>query len=134
MRSISLYVHVPFCRRRCPYCTFYHVPLGDEARERSLVEALVHEFEFAVKEISEPFSVPTVYIGGGTPSAIGFGSLQEILDGVVPRLDSSGAEITMEMNPEDVEKHLAALQSRGLVVSEEQDGTRFYRAPRSDAA
>jgi oxygen-independent coproporphyrinogen-3 oxidase len=108
MRSISLYVHVPFCRRRCPYCTFYHVPLGDGIRERSLVDALVNEFEFVARGIGGPFWVPTVYVGGGTPSVIGFEALRRILDPVLPRLDPAGAEITVEMNPEDVDESVLA--------------------------
>ena len=104
MRPVSLYVHVPFCRRRCPYCTFYHVPLGDRYRESSLVDSLVREFESAASGIGEPFVVPTVYIGGGTPTTIGFDALRRILGAVASRLDPGGAEITVEMNPEDVDE------------------------------
>ena len=49
MRELSLYIHVPFCTRRCSYCSFYHVPSESE-RERSFVDALVSEILLAVVE------------------------------------------------------------------------------------
>ncbi len=102
MRAVSLYIHIPFCKRRCPYCTFYHVPHTNEY-EDAFIGALVAELERAAREIDEPFYAPTVFLGGGTPSTLGPQSLARIFDAIAPYLQGDReAEITLEMNPEDV--------------------------------
>lgn len=113
MRSISLYVHVPFCRRRCSYCTFYHVPhIADF--EALFVDALLTEFEAAVREIDSAFRFPTVFFGGGTPSVLNPESLDRIFNAMRPYL-KHGAEITFETNPEDVTPALLnELKARGV--------------------
>ncbi|UCH83650.1 MAG: radical SAM family heme chaperone HemW [Candidatus Latescibacterota bacterium] len=106
MRPVSLYVHVPFCRRRCQYCTFYHVPTTDPRLEAAFLRALAAEYEQAEDEIGEAFFFPTVFIGGGTPSVLDRRSIEEIIDLIAPRIASDGAELTIEVNPEDVNEVL----------------------------
>ena len=110
MKPVSLYVHIPFCKLRCSYCTFYHVPHSREY-EHPLVEALVAELECAARDISEPFVAPTVFVGGGTPSTLSSASLGRIFDTIAPYLCGT-SEITLEVNPEDVTVELAAYLGR----------------------
>jgi oxygen-independent coproporphyrinogen-3 oxidase len=115
MRDLSLYVHIPFCMRRCSYCTFYHVPHIDDY-ETAFVGGLIRELASAAEEIGEPFRCPTVFFGGGTPSVLRSESLDEIFDAISPFLsDADNAEITLEANPEDVtDGLLRGLRGRGV--------------------
>ncbi len=114
-RRISLYVHVPFCRRRCPYCTFYHVSIAGENVRRVFVDAVLEELEASLAEIGEPFSIPTVFFGGGTPSVVGIAGLSRILERVRPMLSHPDVETTIELNPEDVDGSLLdGLESLGI--------------------
>lgn len=105
MREISLYVHVPFCRRRCPYCTFYHV-VPDRAEPEAFADALCREFDTAAAEIGGRFSVPTIYVGGGTPTIAGTRVLKRVLERAVPGGVAPDCEATIEVNPEDVDERL----------------------------
>jgi oxygen-independent coproporphyrinogen-3 oxidase len=142
MREISLYVHVPFCKRRCSYCTFYHVP-HLETYESVLVDALVREFGAAAKEIGEPFRCPTVFFGGGTPSVLNEQSLDRVFAAIEPYLPGNAScEVTFETNPEDVTPDLLTnLRARGAnrlslgIQSMGADGLRILKrcAPRTNA-
>lgn len=95
--SIGVYVHIPFCRRKCPYCDFYSLPLEEE-RANAYVEAVLR----AVR--SHPFgerTADTLYFGGGTPSILGEKRLERLVSACVDafRMDPASAEITMEANP-----------------------------------
>ena len=114
----SAYVHIPFCHRRCFYCDFPVVPLGDRAdgtTSRSVAEYLRWlEEEIGSSPPGPPLS--TVYIGGGTPSLLGAAQvawLLALLDnqfGLAP-----GAEITMELDPEDIcAERLAGYHAAGV--------------------
>ena len=82
--------------------------------EHAFVEALVAELECAAREINEPFVAPTVFVGGGTPSALSLASLGRIFDAITPYL-SGAPEITLEVNPEDVTPKLVdALKRLGV--------------------
>lgn len=111
MKAVSLYIHVPFCKRRCAYCTFYHVPYVDRFEER-FVESLVAEFRAAVGDAGGDLRLPTVFVGGGTPSVLSPSSLERIFEVVAPCI-AADAEVTVEANPEDVDDavldHLASL-------------------------
>lgn len=101
----GLYVHVPLCHAKCRYCGFYSLPRCGV--EHALVNCLLNEW----RHRSRP--VRTVYVGGGTPSALGCAELSRLLDGL-PR----GEEVTVEVNPEDVSPALAeVLATRATRVS-----------------
>ncbi|HEX6313290.1 MAG TPA: radical SAM family heme chaperone HemW [Gemmatimonadaceae bacterium] len=101
-----VYVHVPFCARRCSYCDFAiavrrTVPIDE------YLDALEREIRLRVGEAS--FQVDTMYLGGGTPSRLGPQGITRLLDLV--RLHFApvkGAEITIEANPEDVDPNTAS--------------------------
>jgi oxygen-independent coproporphyrinogen-3 oxidase len=115
MRVLSLYIHIPFCTRRCPYCSFYHVGRSELA-EDAFIDALVDELSLACADLGGDVGFETVFVGGGTPSAIGEGRLARIFDALERHLDGAvTAEVTCELNPEDVTPGLLELlRSRGV--------------------
>ncbi len=107
-----IYVHVPFCHRKCTYCAFYSTP---SARLReAYVDAVLHELELRKREIANP--VRTIYFGGGTPSLLGLDQLQRMADALGHAVDlGSLEEATMECNPEDLTPDfLAGIRRQGL--------------------
>lgn len=95
----GLYVHVPFCKSKCPYCDFYSGPFLNKAD--AYLEAVVGELALRRDELTEP--VTTVYVGGGTPSLLTHGQLSRLIDGLRGGIDlSEVGEMTIEANPEDV--------------------------------
>ena len=113
MRDLSLYLHVPFCIRRCSYCTFYHLPHSDND-ESVFVDSLVEELDAAAVGIGEPFRFSTVFFGGGTPSVLSDRSFARLFEVLSPRV-APDAEITVETNPEDLTSdQLAMLRARGV--------------------
>lgn len=92
---ISLYIHIPFCVKKCDYCAFYSISSTEKVYEE-YTNALIHQINtFKFYE-----NVKTIYFGGGTPSVIGSNRLNRILDALKNRFDLSGCEeITLEVNP-----------------------------------
>ncbi|MDM7915639.1 MAG: radical SAM protein, partial [Candidatus Eisenbacteria bacterium] len=101
----GLYVHVPFCRRRCGYCDFY-VEIRDDAIRARTVEAILEEAERRAG--SWPHGCfDSVFLGGGTPSLLGPERLERLLRGLRERLPiGADAEWTMEANPESANAEL----------------------------
>ena len=102
-----IYVHIPFCARICPYCAFYK-DLLDRSQTQRFCEAVLCELE---ERISVFFVVPkTIYLGGGTPTALSTSQLEFLLGGFHERFDLSAmAEWTVEANPGSVSARKAAL-------------------------
>jgi len=100
---LSLYIHIPWCVRKCPYCDFNsHEGRGD-LPEREYVAALMRDLEMALPQIWGR-KVYTVFLGGGTPSLLSGESIAEIVRNVRMLLPLDlGAEITLEANPGTVE-------------------------------
>jgi putative oxygen-independent coproporphyrinogen III oxidase len=96
MTDFGVYVHVPFCRHRCDYCAFATFTDRDHLMVR-YVEAVRAEVRREIETGMK--SADTVFFGGGTPSRLAPELLMSILD-VIPR--TSGAEVTVECNPDDV--------------------------------
>ena len=100
---LSLYIHVPWCVRKCPYCDFNSHEARGEIPEREYVEALIRDLEMALPLIWGR-KVYTVFFGGGTPSLLSGDAVFEILRQVRTLLPlSHDAEITLEANPGTVE-------------------------------
>lgn len=96
---LSLYIHIPWCVRKCPYCDFNsHEPAGD-APERRYIDALISDLDHAIPKIWGR-RVYSIFFGGGTPSLFSAQGIDEILAAVRARvvLDTQ-AEITLEANP-----------------------------------
>ena len=97
-KHLGLYLHIPFCRRKCLYCDFLSAPAGEETVE-NYVEALCRQ----IREEAEAFAgheVRTVFLGGGTPSVLTAEQMDRVLSAVRARYAlSDGAEVTAECNP-----------------------------------
>lgn len=91
----GLYVHIPFCVKKCRYCDFYSLPARLDSLE-SFIPAVMHEScRYA------GLSFQTLYFGGGTPSLLGARHLKDLVDGIKKSLDFSELiESTIEVNPE----------------------------------
>ena len=100
---LGLYVHVPFCAKRCGYCSFNTAPLEEGAMARYL-EALHREINLlGALPWAARVRLATVFVGGGTPSLLAAEDLAAALDGIRARFDvGADAEITVECNPESV--------------------------------
>ncbi|MBU9855203.1 radical SAM family heme chaperone HemW [Rahnella bonaserana] len=100
---LSLYIHIPWCVQKCPYCDFNSHALKGEVPHDDYVAHLLADLDADLHLVGER-SVGTIFIGGGTPSLLSSEAMQKLLDGVRARLPlDTHAEITMEANPGTVE-------------------------------
>ena len=96
---LSLYIHFPWCVRKCPYCDFNSHALRGDEDERAYIDALLRDLDFEISLISTR-PIQSLFIGGGTPSLISAGGVSRLLEGVAARLTlPRSAEITLEANP-----------------------------------
>ena len=101
-----LYVHIPFCPKVCPYCSFYK-EASDRNKTQGFLDAVLLELEAFGAEKVRP---STIFFGGGTPSALSPRQLSYLLGGLRERLDLSDLqEWTLEMNPATVSQEKAEL-------------------------
>src|SRR5512146_157736 len=112
---LSLYIHIPWCVRKCPYCDFNSHEARGEILETEYVAALVRDIELALPQIWGR-KVYTVFFGGGTPSLLSGAAVAEILRQVRMLLPLDlNAEITLEANPGTVEAdRFAAYREAGV--------------------
>ena len=93
----SLYLHIPFCERRCEYCDF--VSMAGREREAEYMAALVAEVRELARRVGG-LELDTVFVGGGTPSFVDPGRLGDLLDSVrAGFVLTPGCEVTLEANP-----------------------------------
>ena len=94
MKTIGLYIHIPFCTAKCPYCDFYSIKSDSNTLDKytaSLIER--------INSYKSQFIADTVYIGGGTPSILGTKRLSDILKSVKYSFGTNSLETTIEVNP-----------------------------------
>ena len=100
---LSLYIHLPWCVRKCPYCDFNSHALRGDIAETSYVDALLRDLDVDAPLV-EGRTVETIFFGGGTPSLFSPAAIARLLDGVRQRVVlADDAEITLEANPGTVE-------------------------------
>ena len=98
MKNLELYVHIPFCFKKCAYCDFLSFSC-DEKVQIAYADALMREIEFYGSQMKDYF-VTTIFVGGGTPTWLNEDKMVEILDTIYTYFNVSGdAEISMECNP-----------------------------------
>ncbi len=111
----GIYIHIPFCRKKCGYCDFYSVTNLNILKK--FIENLKKEIDI-YKDIYRNISFDTIYFGGGTPSILGEKELEEILNKFSKNFSiAKKSEITIEVNPEDIiekNNYIKALKSLGI--------------------
>ena len=109
----GIYVHIPFCRKKCIYCDFYSI--GTRGLEDQYVNVLVDECAMRSNELGGN-DVATLYIGGGTPSLLSPSQLDHLTSGIGRNVDLSKVEeFTIEVNPDDVTcEYISQLREIGV--------------------
>ncbi|MCJ8297424.1 MAG: radical SAM family heme chaperone HemW [Pseudomonadales bacterium] len=112
---LALYIHIPWCIRKCPYCDFNSHAVRGEIPEQQYVKALLADLN-AEKNAAQGREISSIFIGGGTPSLFSAGAIAEILNGaqqIIPF--ASDIEITMEANPGTFERErFAGFKAAGV--------------------
>ncbi len=113
--ELGLYIHIPWCVRKCPYCDFNSHAVHDELPETEYIKALIADLEQDLPRIWGRV-VKTIYIGGGTPSLFSPQSIETLLSDLRARLSiDPDAEITLEANPGTVEyQKFAEFKAAGI--------------------
>ena len=112
---LALYVHIPWCIRKCPYCDFNSHAATPELPEHAYVAALLADLDVDLVHVhGRPLE--SIFFGGGTPSLFSASALQTLLDGIEQRIRfSAQIEITLEANPGTFEQHkFAAYRALGI--------------------
>lgn len=105
---MHIYIHIPFCKQKCSYCDFVSGAYSQNTQDQ-YTAALIEE----INEMIQPSMIPnikTIYIGGGTPSALSLENLEHLFQALAQKMDLSAlAEFTVEGNPESVSPEFANL-------------------------
>ena len=114
MRSLELYIHIPFCVKKCRYCDFLSAPATPEARQE-YVMGLCQKIR-SYYDLAGMYHVSSIFIGGGTPSILETQQMRSIFDAIRATFPiDSDAEITVEVNPGTVDKlKLMAYRNVGI--------------------
>ncbi len=100
---LGLYVHIPWCVQKCPYCDFNSHARSEKMPAKDYVEALLQDLNSQINSIAGR-TVDTIFVGGGTPSLFAAEAIASLLDGISGMVSvAPDAEVTMEANPGTVE-------------------------------
>ena len=108
LKEISVYIHLPFCERKCLYCAFTSFVSSDDV-QKEYVKHLIKEIE----NFKDGYKAKTIYFGGGTPSVLRLDLLGKIFDALKNKFEiEKDAEITMEVNPNSVDEEKLGFYKR----------------------
>jgi oxygen-independent coproporphyrinogen-3 oxidase len=108
--TVSLYIHIPFCIRKCDYCDFYSEPMPNLGVQELLVKNILLQTEYMLEQTGRP-DIVSLYIGGGTPSVLDITQMDILLAGIFRHTGAALGEATVEVNPETVSADLIYLFS-----------------------
>lgn len=109
---LGIYIHVPFCKSKCPYCDFYSVPFSEDIIEKYVKSVCNELFKYSLKTDK---IVDTIYFGGGTPSLLSTKHIFKILENIQKNFRVSNPEITMEINPADCDiQYFSEIKNMGV--------------------
>jgi putative oxygen-independent coproporphyrinogen III oxidase len=104
VKGLALYVHLPWCVRKCPYCDFNSHQLKSARPDRAYLDALIRDFEAELPLVASR-RIDTVFFGGGTPSLFSPEDFSSLLHAMRQRIEfAADAEITLEANPGTIER------------------------------
>lgn len=111
-KSIGIYIHVPFCAKKCPYCDFYSTSYKKNTAD-SYIDAVIRNIN---AYSNKGLKVDTIYFGGGTPSLLSGNKYRQVIDEINGNFDySSDCEVTIEVNPSTVnEQKLCEYSEAGI--------------------
>ena len=114
MKDLEIYIHIPFCVKKCAYCDFLSGPSDEKSRE-AYVNLLCDEIAVCTGKIEE-YQVSTVFLGGGTPSVLNGEQIERIMQSLRQMFHfRQDAEITLEANPGTVsEEKLLSYRRAGI--------------------
>ena len=99
MKKLGIYVHVPFCRKKCGYCDFYSVRWSEEIENR-YIKSIIKEIKSYKEILNQEYMVDTIYFGGGTPSILEPDNIRNIIDVINEEFEiDKSSEVSMEANP-----------------------------------
>lgn len=105
LESLGIYIHFPFCLRKCSYCDFYSLPFPSQELIERYINSLITEIELKAPKYQDT-EIKTVYLGGGTPSLIGARQFSLLLTTLNNNFKlANDVEITMEANPKTIEEN-----------------------------
>lgn len=113
MKEIGIYIHIPYCKRKCSYCNF-HFSTNISTKDQ-LIEALIKEIRIRATE-AKGMQLTTLYFGGGTPSLFSIEELKKVIEEIQANYNFNGLlEFTIEVNPDDIsEAYARSLKSIGI--------------------
>ncbi|MDX9801849.1 MAG: radical SAM protein, partial [Spirochaetia bacterium] len=104
----SLYIHIPFCTKKCRYCDFFSFSSSDDSFIRRVLSETLNQVNFYSGRYGIS-SLKTLYIGGGTPTSIKKAEIGTFIENILSIHDSLPEEFTIEINPETVDNNLITL-------------------------
>ncbi|HOV33043.1 MAG TPA: radical SAM protein, partial [Candidatus Hydrogenedens sp.] len=95
--KLGLYIHIPFCKKKCRYCDFFSIPVNN-----GVPDEYIHALLAELGDLPYKHTLKSIYIGGGTPSLLNIKQIEKIARHVNKLFKSDKPEFSIEVNPDDI--------------------------------